>query len=152
MCDEENSDFSLTNFPEKNSENITQTGHEEISQSSTDSTKLKLEQSSEAEKLVRKTSVASKTTELDEKKAKMLAFLKNTVGCDKFKDYSEWQEAGRFLRLAEKLGKEQFLYRLEKILEDPFKAKNSNKLSYLRKEIEAFIHSPIISKTEKYSV
>nr|DAP93333.1 MAG TPA: hypothetical protein [Caudoviricetes sp.] len=152
MCDDENSDFSLKNFSEKNSENITQTGHEEISQSSADSTKLKFEQSSEAEKLVRKTSVASKTTELDEKKAKMLAFLKNTVGCDKFKDYSEWQEAGRFLRLAEKLGKEQFLYRLEKILEDPFKAKNSNKLAYLRKEIEAFIHSPIIPKTEKFSV
>nr|DAR72274.1 MAG TPA: hypothetical protein [Caudoviricetes sp.] len=48
------------------------------------------------------------------------------------------------MRLAEKIGKDVFVFRIYKILEDEFKAKNCNKLSYLRKEISAFIHSPMV--------
>lgn len=107
----------------------------------------------EAEKNVRKTSISSHARKTEnEKRAKMLAFLKKTIGCDKFKDYNEWTEVGKMLKLGESIWQEQFLFRLRSILEDPFKAKNSNKLSYVRKEIEAFIHSPVIHKTEKYSV
>lgn len=51
-----------------------------------------------------------------------------------------------FLNLGKNIGKEEFTNRLKIILQDPFKAKNSNKLAYLYKEIKSFIHSPIIKK------
>lgn len=120
---------------------------------SVDVTKPKIGQATEAEKITRKTSIASQKRNLEnEKRAKMLAFLKKTVGCDKFKDFNEWTEVGKMLTLAENLGQEQFLFRLKTILEDSFKAKNSNKLSYLRKEIESFIHSPAVVQTQKFSI
>ena len=146
LCDEKNSEnFSLNSFSE-NSKNPTELENP-VSKSSADRENLTKPKVGQTE-----TSVSNSRNLENEARAKMLQFLKQSVGCDKFKDYNEWTEVGRILRIAEKLGKEQFLYRLEKILEDPFKAKNSNKLSYLRKEIEAFIHSPIILKTEKFSV
>lgn len=146
LCDEENSEnFSLNSFPE-NSKNPTELENP-VSKSSADRENLTKPKVGQTE-----TPVSNSRNLENEARAKMLKFLKQSIGCDKFKDYNEWTEVGRILRIAEKLGKEQFLYRLEKILEDPFKAKNSNKLSYLRKEIEAFIHSPIIPKTEKFSV
>ena len=138
-------DFSLKNFSE-NSKNPTELENP-VSKSSADRENLTKPKVGQTE-----TSVSNSRNLENEARAKMLKFLKQSIGCDKFKDYNEWTEVGRILRIAEKLGKEQFLYRLEKILEDPFKAKNSNKLSYLRKEIEAFIHSPILANKHENSV
>ena len=146
LCDEKKSEnFSLNSFSE-NSKNPTELENP-VSKSSADRENLTKPKVGQTE-----TSVSNSRNLENEHRAKMLQFLKQSVGCDKFKDYNEWTEVGRILRIAEKLGKEQFLYRLEKILEDPFKAKNSNKLSYLRKEIEAFIHSPILANKHENSV
>lgn len=85
------------------------------------------------------------TVELVEKhdpkqeKAKFLYWIRTKVGVEKFKDPNEWTETWRTLHLAKKLGKETFLTRLEATLDDPFKLKNCNRLSFLRKEIESYI-------------
>lgn len=145
LCDEKNSEnFSLNPFSE-NSKNPLEL-EMEVSKSSADRENLTKPKVGQTEK-----SVSNSRNLENEARAKMLQFLKQSVGCDKFKDYNEWTEVGKILRIAEKLGKEQFVYRLETILEDPFKAKNSNKLAYLRKEIEAFIHSPAITSNSEKS-
>lgn len=51
-------------------------------------------------------------------------------------------------KLIEEIGKDDFLRRMQDVLSDPFKAKNSNKLSYLRKEIESYIHTPIFKQKQ----
>lgn len=85
------------------------------------------------------------TREIAEKRAKVLAFLRQAVGVDKFSDVSEWAEAWRMERLAEKLGKQEFLARMQGVLADPWKQQRCNRLSFLRKEIESFIHSPVVA-------
>ncbi len=92
------------------------------------------------------------SNDIAERRAKILTFLRNAVGVSRFKDINEWTEWWRMEKLAEKLGKEEFLHRMQSILEDDFKAKNCNRLSYLRKEIECFIHSPKVpKKSSKFS-
>lgn len=92
----------------------------------------------------------SSTLVIDDPKkirAEFLASLRKSVWVDKFKDEFEWKEAWLCFTLMEKIGKEDFLSRLKWVLRDAFKAKNCNRLSYLRKEIESFIHSPIVQPT-----
>lgn len=84
--------------------------------------------------------------------ADFLWVLRKSVGVDKFKDYKEWTEAWLALKLYEKLWEEEFLKRLKWVLSDQFKAKNCNKLEYLRREIESFIHSPIINQSPPWVV
>lgn len=84
--------------------------------------------------------------------ADFLWVLRKSVGVDKFKDYKEWTEAWLTLKLYEKLWEEEFLKRLKWVLSDQFKAKNCNKLEYLRREIESFIHSPIINQSPPWVV
>ena len=46
---------------------------------------------------------------------------------------------------------DEFMYRLKTILEDDFKSKHANKLTYLYRELSAFI-KPIVKVKEKESV
>ena len=85
---------------------------------------------------------------INEKRANLISFFRKVVGVDKFKDFSEWAEARRMEKLIEKIGKDDFLRRMKEVLRDPFKAKNCNKLSYLRKEIESYIHTPIFKQKQ----
>lgn len=100
------------------------------------------------------TVVVSENEKKDPKKirADFLSSLRLSVWVDKFKDENEWTEAGRMYTLAEKIGKEDFLQRMEWVLSDSFKAKNCNRISYLRKEIESFIHSPVVPKKGSWTI
>lgn len=90
------------------------------------------------------------STELNERRANFVKFLRVTVGVDKFKDYSEWREASKMETLGKKLGQKEFTRRLKLVLEDDFKHKNCNRLSFLRKEIESFIQTkPLTSIKSK---
>lgn len=85
----------------------------------------------------------------NEETANMLALLRKIVGLDKFKDYKEWTEAWNCLKIFKKIWEQEFISRITTILADDFKRKNCNKLEFLRKEIESFIHSPIVPERPK---
>ena len=53
--------------------------------------------------------------------------------------------------LVDKIWIDEFMYRLKTILEDDFKSKHANKLTYLYRELSAFI-TPIVKVKEKESV
>jgi len=77
---------------------------------------------------------------------KMLEFLKKIIGIDEFRELSKarWH-ARHFVGLTQKIGKEELCRRLNSVLEDDFKRKNSNSIKYLYREIRAFIHSPVVN-------
>lgn len=80
-----------------------------------------------------------------------LAFLKKTIGVDDFKETQkvQRQELWHLLNLWKKIGKEEFLERLKSVLEDSFKRKNSNSITFLYKEIKSFIHTPVVAEKTK---
>lgn len=84
----------------------------------------------------------------------MLWLLKKLVWCTTFSESEQWQRnyAKHMLTLWSKIGKEEFMHRLEWILSDSFKLKNCNKLKYLYKEMKAYIHSPVVPQNTKNSV
>ena len=84
----------------------------------------------------------------------MLWLLKKLVWCTTFSESEQWQRnyAKHMLTLWSKIGKEEFMRRLEWILSDSFKLKNCNKLKYLYKEMKAYIHSPVVPQNTKNSV
>ena len=53
--------------------------------------------------------------------------------------------------LVDKIWIDEFMYRLKTILEDDFKSKHANKLTYLYRELSAFI-KPIVKVKQKESV
>lgn len=75
-----------------------------------------------------------------------LAFLRQSVGVSDFKESQKMQRIlwKHIYNLFLKIGKDEFALRLKLILQDSFKAKNSNSLNYLYKELKAFIHSPVV--------
>ena len=76
----------------------------------------------------------------------ILAFLKKVIWVSDFKESQKMQRimGKNIFLLWQKIGKEEFVFRLNAILRDGFKAKNTNSLSYLHKELKAFIHSPML--------
>jgi hypothetical protein len=75
---------------------------------------------------------------------KTLAFLTKHIWCDTFAESQKLQRqyAKHILNLWKEIGSEEMKYRLDKILEDKFKAKNSNKIVFIYKELKSFIHAP----------
>ena len=71
-----------------------------------------------------------------------LSFLSNTIGIDEFKEPAakQRQYANHIVKLAEKIGKAEFIERLKGILSDWFKKKNCNSIAYLYRELKSFIH------------
>ena len=81
----------------------------------------------------------------------MLSFLKKIIWVSDFKESKKMQRimGKNILNLWKKIWKEEFQIRMKNILENDFKAQNCNSLSFLFKELKAFIHSPILSKQQK---
>lgn len=70
----------------------------------------------------------------------LLLFLKNRVGVEAFVDSSiERNIAKHCVGLIGKIGKEEFIGRLEHLLSDNFHAKNCNKIRYLYNNIKGFV-------------
>lgn len=82
---------------------------------------------------------------------KTLSYISKVVWCTTFKESQQMQRRyWKFMfDLGKKIGLDEFNYRLKNILEDPFKAKNSNKLAYLYWEIKSYIHSPVVEEKKK---
>jgi uncharacterized protein (DUF2344 family) len=81
-----------------------------------------------------------------------LEFLKKSVGLDEFKESSRMQRnfGKHFVNLLKKIGRDEFLRRMNEILEDDFRAKNCNSLKYFYGEMKSAIHSPsVIPKSGK---
>lgn len=70
----------------------------------------------------------------------LLEVLKQRIGVEDFKESKAQQRnhAYNILRLGKKIGKENFTVRLDSILSDDFKFKNSNSLRYLYRELKAY--------------
>lgn len=75
---------------------------------------------------------------------KTLAFLTKHIWCDTFAESQKLQRqyAKHILNLWKEIWAEEMKYRIDKILEDKFKAKNSNKIAFIYKELKSFIHAP----------
>lgn len=75
---------------------------------------------------------------------KTLLFLTKNIWCDTFAESQKLQRqyAKHILNLWKEIGSEEMKYRLDRILEDKFKAKNSNKIAFIYKELKSFIHAP----------
>lgn len=79
---------------------------------------------------------------------RMLEALKGKIGIAAFADQSiERNMAKHCVQLLAKIGKDEFVRRLDTILEDSFKRKNCNRIKYVYNEIKAFIEP--INKTIK---
>jgi len=69
----------------------------------------------------------------------LLDVLKNTIGISAFVDSSlERMFARHIINLIQKIGLEEFKYRLRSILDDEFLAKNCNKIKFLYNNIKGF--------------
>ena len=77
---------------------------------------------------------------------KMLAFLKKAVLVSDFKESTQMQRRYTQIlcHMKNKIWVEEFAFRIKTILQDGFKAKNCNKISYLHGELKGFIHSPVV--------
>lgn len=82
---------------------------------------------------------------------KWLEFLKQAVWVSDFKENRkmQWMRMKNIQQLTTNIWKEEFLIRLKHILQDDFKAKNCNSITYLYRELKAFIHSPIVPTEPK---
>ena len=71
----------------------------------------------------------------------MLIALKGKLGLEDFSDSQKWGRiyARHCLGLIEKLGKDEFLHRLDSILADSFKRKNCNSIRYLYGQLKGFM-------------
>lgn len=77
----------------------------------------------------------------------VLQFLKKVIGISAFADSANERNIGKHMvGLIKNIGKDEFIYRLEKILDDDFKRKNCNRIKYLYGELKAFI-KPKTSQT-----
>ena len=73
----------------------------------------------------------------------MLVALKTKVGISAFVDSGiERNMAKHCVSLLGKIGKDEFVRRLEFLLNDPFHRKNSNKIKYIYNNIKGFIEPP----------
>lgn len=81
----------------------------------------------------------------------MLSFLKKIIWVSDFKESQKMQRImwKNILNLWKKIWKEEFQIRMKNILEDWFKSQNCNSLSFLFKELKAFIHSPVVPVWQK---
>jgi len=86
----------------------------------------------------------------NEEISQTLNFLKKSVGVETFKETEKMQRnfGKHFLNLLKKIGKKDFTFRLEEILKDNFKSKNSNSLKYLYSEMKSFIVAPLVSSSK----
>ena len=77
---------------------------------------------------------------------KMLAFLKKAVWVSDFKESVQMQRRYTQIlcHMKNKIWVEEFAFRIKTILQDGFKAKNCNKISYLHGELKGFTHSPVV--------
>ena len=84
----------------------------------------------------------------------VLHFLCKSVWVDQFKETQKWQRiyVKHIISYTEKIGKEDFIFRLKWVLQDEFKAKNCNSIKYLYNEIKAYIHSPLIQQDQKITI
>lgn len=75
----------------------------------------------------------------------MLIALKSKIGVEDFADSSQWARiyAKHCCNLMAKIGKDQFVYRLDVILKDDFKRKNCNKIKYVYGELKGFIEPSV---------
>lgn len=70
----------------------------------------------------------------------MILALKRTVGVEQFVDSSIERLIGKHcVTLIGKIGKNEFLRRLTILMQDPFHAKNCNKIKYIYNQIKGFI-------------
>jgi phage replication O-like protein O len=71
----------------------------------------------------------------------MLKALKNHIGIDDFADAQRWQRiyAKHCYGLIVKIGVREFEKRLDHLLEDPFTAKNCNKIKFIYNNIKGYI-------------
>ena len=78
--------------------------------------------------------------------------MRTTCGVSRFKETAERELSmiRNCMELSNDIGMDEFTYRLKTILEDDFKSKHVNKLTYLHRELSAFIH-PIVQPKEKAS-
>jgi len=80
----------------------------------------------------------------------MLDALKRTIGIDAFVDSRiERMMARHCLNLMQKIGKDEFKYRLQYLLNDEFTAKNCNKIKFIYNNIKGFI-KPLHSNNHHY--
>jgi hypothetical protein len=72
---------------------------------------------------------------------KMLSALKGKIEIEDFADAGKWSRiyAKHCLNLIKKIGKDEFVRRLDIILQDDFKRKNCNKIKFVYNEIKGFI-------------
>lgn len=72
---------------------------------------------------------------------KMLEALKGKIGIDDFADTQRWARiyAKNCFSLMGKIGKDEFVRRLDIILNDDFKRKNCNRIKFVYNEIKGFI-------------
>jgi phage replication O-like protein O len=104
---------------------------------------------------IQKTIVSKDTTDKSEKPQygnedinKMLEALKGKIGIDDFADSQRWSRiyAKHCVTLIGKIGKDEFVRRLDIILDDSFKLKNSNKIKYVYEQIKGFVEPKSIPK------
>jgi hypothetical protein len=71
----------------------------------------------------------------------MLGHLKEKVGIEDFREEVGWQRryGMNLVNLMNKLGDEEFFYRVEEILEDDFKRQNCNSLRFIYREVKGFM-------------
>lgn len=81
---------------------------------------------------------------------KMIEALKQKIGIDDFADSQRWNRiyAKHCVTLLNKIGKDEFVRRLDIILADQFKHKNCNKIRYVYEQIKGFIESD----TSRYEI
>jgi phage replication O-like protein O len=72
---------------------------------------------------------------------KMLEALKGKIGIDDFADSQKWSRiyGKHCISLMEKIGKEEFIHRLDVILRDSFKKSNCNSIKYVYGQLKGFI-------------
>ncbi len=78
-------------------------------------------------------------------------FLRQAVWVTQFKDSKERWYVQHCYNLMKNIWKDEFNFRLQEILSDSFKQKNSNKLAYLYWELKSYIHSPVVQPKTKES-
>ncbi len=76
----------------------------------------------------------------------LLEFFYGSIWIDDFKESKKWQRIfwKQCLDLIKRIWKQEFLRRFKVILEDNFKIKNCNSITFIYKEIKSFIHSPLV--------
>ena len=81
----------------------------------------------------------------------MLLALKNKIGISAFADGTKWERiyGQNCVRLIRKIGKEDFVRRLDTILQDDFKHKNCNRIKFVYCELNGFIEPSATARKGK---